>query len=46
MLEKAEEAHKDHQARLRESLGDNDPLVFLTCLRSLAQLGGAPEAGD
>jgi DNA-binding MarR family transcriptional regulator len=47
VLEKAEEAHKDHQARIRECLGGADPLVFLTCLRSLAQLGGgAPEAGD
>jgi DNA-binding MarR family transcriptional regulator len=46
VLEKAEEAHKDHQARLREALGDNDPLVLLTGLRRLAQLGGAPEATD
>jgi DNA-binding MarR family transcriptional regulator len=46
VLEKAEEAHKEHQARLRESLGDNDPLTFLTCLRSLTQLGGAPDATD
>jgi DNA-binding MarR family transcriptional regulator len=46
VLEKAEEAHKEHQARLREALGENDPMVFLTCLRRLAQLGGASEAGD
>jgi DNA-binding MarR family transcriptional regulator len=46
LLDEAEEAHKGHQARLRESLGDKDPLLFLACLRSLAQLGGPPDAGD
>jgi DNA-binding MarR family transcriptional regulator len=46
VLDRAEEAHKQHQARLREALGDNDPLVLLTGLRRLAQLGDAPEVRD
>lgn len=46
LLERAEEAHKGHQARLRESLGDYDPLVFLGCLRKLSQLGGALDNTD
>lgn len=40
LLSEAEEAHLGHQTRLREALGDNDPVAFLACLRSLAQLGG------
>ncbi len=40
LLEQAEEAHRGHQARMREALGENDPIRFLACLRSLARLGG------
>jgi DNA-binding MarR family transcriptional regulator len=39
LLETAEEAHRGHQLRIREALGDNDPLQFLAGLRSLARLG-------
>ena len=46
LLERAEEAHKGHQARLRDSLGDNDPLLFLASLRSLVKLGVPSDAGD
>jgi len=45
LLEQAEVAHRDHQSRLREALGDNDPIQFLACLRSLSRLGGG-EAAD
>jgi DNA-binding MarR family transcriptional regulator len=46
LLERAEEAHKSHQARLREALGENDPVQLLACLRSLSRLGGAGEPSD
>jgi DNA-binding MarR family transcriptional regulator len=46
LLEKAEDAHKSHQARLRDALGENDPVQLLACLRSLARLGGAAEPTD
>ena len=45
LLDQAKEAHRGHQARMREALGDNDPVQFLVCLRSLARLGGV-EQGD
>jgi len=44
LLERAEEAHRGHAARLREALGDHDPLEFLACLRNLTRLG--PGDGD
>jgi DNA-binding MarR family transcriptional regulator len=43
LLDRAEEAHRGHQMRLREALGDNDPLQFLSGLRSLAKLGSPAE---
>ncbi len=47
LLDRAEDAHKEHQARLREALGDNDPQLLLACLRSLTRLGGgAPEGAE
>ena len=46
LLDRAEEAHKGHQARLRESLGDHDPLLFLACLRNLVKLGVPSDAAD
>lgn len=44
LLDRAEEAHRGHQMRLREALGDNDPLQFLAGLRSLAKLGSAEDS--
>lgn len=44
LLERAEDAHREHQTRLREALGANDPRVLLECLRALTQLGGASTA--
>jgi DNA-binding MarR family transcriptional regulator len=41
LLERAETAHLGHQIRLREALGDNDPVIFLRCLRNLTRLGGS-----
>jgi DNA-binding MarR family transcriptional regulator len=38
LLEQAEDAHRGHQARIREALGDRDPELFLTCLHRLARL--------
>ncbi len=47
LLEKAEEAHQSHQARIAEALGDNDPVLFLNCLRNLTRLnGGASDPTD
>ena len=46
LLDKAADAHRDHQARIRDALGDSDPVLFLACLRSLTQLGASPEAED
>lgn len=43
LLEQAEEAHRGHQARIREALGDSDPVLFLTCLHRLARLKAEPE---
>ena len=45
LLDRAEVAHLGHQKRLREALGENDPVTFLVCLRNLARLGGG-ELGD
>jgi DNA-binding MarR family transcriptional regulator len=42
LLEQAEEAHRGHQARIREALGDNDPIQFLACLHSLARFNSEP----
>jgi DNA-binding MarR family transcriptional regulator len=44
LLDQAEQAHRGHQARIREALGDSDPNQFLACLHSLAQLNAEPEA--
>lgn len=38
VLEQAEDAHRGHQARIREALGDQDPMQFLECLNSLARM--------
>jgi DNA-binding MarR family transcriptional regulator len=38
LLEQAEDAHRGHQARIREAMGDNDPIQFLACLHSLTRL--------
>jgi len=42
LLDQAELAHRGHQARIREALGDNDPIQFLTCLHSLTRLNTEP----
>jgi DNA-binding MarR family transcriptional regulator len=44
LLEQAEDAHRGHQARIREAMGDNDPIQFLNCLHSLTRLNS--EAAD
>lgn len=42
LLDEAEQAHRGHQARIREAMGDNDPIQFLACLHSLARLNTEP----
>jgi DNA-binding MarR family transcriptional regulator len=44
LLEQAEEAHRGHQAHIREALGDSDPVQFLVCLHRLARMNR--EAGE
>ena len=44
LLDQAEQAHRGHQARIREALGDSDPIQFLACLHSLARLNAEPVA--
>jgi DNA-binding MarR family transcriptional regulator len=42
LMEKAEEAHREHQAHIRAALGDNDPVQFLAALHSLAKMNRDP----
>ena len=44
LLDQAEDAHRGHQARIREAMGDNDPILFLACLHSLTRLNSEPGA--
>jgi hypothetical protein len=43
-MEKAEDAHREHQAHIRAALGDNDPVQFLAALHSLAKMNR--DSGD
>ena len=43
LLDRAEDAHRGHQARIRDALGDSDLVLFLTCLHRLARLRAGSE---
>lgn len=42
LLDQAEDAHREHQAHIRAALGDNDPVLFLAALHSLAKMNREP----